>query len=85
MSPALRRHGTTLVLTALAAGMGVAVFVERGSVSTSEELGRRRNLLPAFRGDDVSEISVQAEGRRRRRGGRGSKSPSSAPRSASDS
>lgn len=63
MSPILRRHGTTIALVALTAAAGAVVFgVDRGSVSTHEKIARRKNLLEAFRDDDVSEVKVTARG-----------------------
>jgi hypothetical protein len=64
VSPALRRHGTTLALLVACAGAGGALwFVERGSVTTDESVGRARKLLPAFHGDDVTEVKVVTGGR----------------------
>jgi hypothetical protein len=59
----LRRHASTLVLLALVAGTGAALYLERGSVTTTEATERRKNLLPAFRGDEVSEIRLTTAGR----------------------
>jgi hypothetical protein len=58
VSPALRRHRTTIALSVLTAAAGVALYVERGAVTTSETRERKKNLLPAFRGDDVTEVQV---------------------------
>ncbi len=64
MKSALGRHASTLVLLGLTALAGVVVLVvDRGSVTTSETLVRKRNLLPVFRGDDVTEIRVEKGGR----------------------
>jgi hypothetical protein len=64
IGPTLRRHGTTIALLALTAAAGVAVFVvDRGSITTTETIVRKRNLLPAFRDDEVSEVRVDVEGR----------------------
>ncbi len=63
MSGALRRHGTTLALLVLCCAAGGTLwFVERGSVTTDEALGRARKLLPAFHGDDVTEVRLGANG-----------------------
>jgi hypothetical protein len=59
---ALRRHGTTLALVALAAAAGVALFVDRGSVTTTERATRSRNLLVSFHEDDVDAFKVTAQG-----------------------
>lgn len=59
----LRRHGTTLALTALAlGGAAVVLGVDRGSVSTREAEARKKNLFPAFRPDEVTEIAVTSHG-----------------------
>jgi Domain of unknown function (DUF4340) len=64
VSAALRRHGTTLALVVLTAAVGVAVLViDRGSVTTAESIVRRNNLLPVFRGDDVTEVRLTTGGR----------------------
>jgi hypothetical protein len=60
----LRRHATTLVLVALAAIAGAFVLVvDRGSVSTGEAIARKRNVLPAWRDDEVTEVSLTSRGR----------------------
>ena len=64
MSPFFRRHGTTVGIVALTAIAGVVVLVQdRGSITTAERTARRRNLLPAFRGDDVSEVKLTVQGK----------------------
>ena len=64
---ALRRHATTLVLVALAAALAVVLFVlDRGAVSTDEASARARNLFPAWRPDDITELTVEAAGREAR-------------------
>jgi len=61
---ALRRHATTLILVAFAIAAAVAVFVvDRGAVSTDEAEHRKKNLLEAWRPDDITELSVTASGR----------------------
>jgi hypothetical protein len=62
VSPALRGHRTTLALVVLTAVAGVALYAERGSVTTAETRERKKNLLPAFRGDDVIEVRVTEGG-----------------------
>jgi hypothetical protein len=64
MSPTLRRHGTNVVLVALVAVAGVAMYVfDRGSVTTTERATRRKNLLSAFRDDEVTAFAVTVEGK----------------------
>lgn len=60
----LKRHSTTLILSALALG-GILYlrFVDRGSVTTAESEARKRNLLPAFRMDGISEIRLNSKGK----------------------
>jgi hypothetical protein len=61
---ALRRHGATIAIVAAAAAMGVVVFIgDRGSITTDEQRARTKNLLPAFRADDVAEVRVAGNGR----------------------
>ena len=63
MSAALRRHGTTLALVALAAAAAVTLLVlDRGAVTTGETLARKKNLLPVFRRDDVTELRIASVG-----------------------
>ncbi len=63
MSPALRRHGTTLALVVLSAVAAAVLYVGRGEVTTGESIARRNNLLPSFRGDDVDEVRLVIGGR----------------------
>ena len=64
MSLTLRRHGTTLALVALTAVVGVGVLVgDRGSITTTERAVRRKNLLSAFRDDEVTAFAVTVEGK----------------------
>lgn len=63
----LRRHGTTIAIVALTAVAGVVVLVtDRGSVTTTERVTRKKNLITSFRDDDVSELVVTLSGRRGR-------------------
>lgn len=64
MNPFWRRHGTTVGIVALTAVAGLVVLVQdRGSITTTERAARRRNVLPAFRGDDVSEVKLTLQGK----------------------
>jgi Domain of unknown function (DUF4340) len=62
MIRAIRRHATTIALTVLAAGGIAAVLADRGSVTTDEATERKKNLFEAFRPDDVTAITVAAQG-----------------------
>jgi hypothetical protein len=59
----LRPHLANLVIVAAAvlAG-GVYLVVDRGSVSTGEAVTRKKNLLDAWRADDVTEVVLAAHG-----------------------
>ncbi|UQA54930.1 DUF4340 domain-containing protein [Polyangium aurulentum] len=60
---ALGRHATTIVLTTLALGAAAVVFVvDRGSVTTEEAEQRKKNLLVAWRPDDIAEVTLEAHG-----------------------
>jgi hypothetical protein len=54
-----KKHATTLVLAALAAGAVTWVVMDRGSVSTNEAEKRKRNLIPAWRGDEVTRLEIE--------------------------
>ncbi len=58
----LRRHLTPIVLVALLAVVSVITFIDRGSLTTSEAEARKSNLLPAWRGDDVTRVEVVTGG-----------------------
>ena len=61
---ALRAHGVNLALVTLVGAGAVVWFTgERGSITTSEAKARSRKLLPAFRADDLVELSVASNGR----------------------
>jgi hypothetical protein len=65
LSAALRRHATTIVLCALALGAGAAVFVlDRGAVTTDEAQQRKKNLLAAFRPDEITAVEIAAHGQK---------------------
>lgn len=64
MKRALQRHATTLILVILAAIAAVVVlYVEPGSVTTGEAELRKKNLLEVWRPDEISELTVTAQGR----------------------
>ncbi len=55
----VRRHATTLVLVAAALGAGLWLMVaERGLATTSEREARRQNLLPVWRGAELTRVTV---------------------------
>lgn len=55
-----KKHATTLVLCALAVGAGAYVFVvDRGSVTTEEAEQRKKNVLLAWRPDEITEVVVE--------------------------
>jgi hypothetical protein len=57
----LRRHGTTLALTAAACALGAyVVWFDPDSVSTDEAELRKKNLLPAWRTDDLEEVKIES-------------------------
>jgi hypothetical protein len=59
---ALRKHATTIALVLAATGLGVYTLVDRASLTTDEAAARKHSLLPAFRLDDVSELSITSGG-----------------------
>ncbi len=54
-----KKHATTLVLAGLAIGAVTWVIKDSGSVSTSEAQKRKRNLVPAWRGDEVTRLEIE--------------------------
>lgn len=63
MSGALRRHATTLVMVALAAGAGLwLTYGESGRPTTTEKEARRDRLVPIWRRDEVTRIEIAAAG-----------------------
>lgn len=60
----LRRHLTTLVLVTLAAGATVVLFVvDRGNVTTDENEVRKKNLVPAWRLEEVRSVTLTTGGK----------------------
>lgn len=57
-----RSQLVNLALVALALGLVVAVVVTSGKVTTSEQDARSFNLLPSYREDDVSRITLEKDG-----------------------
>ncbi len=63
MSPLLRRHGVSVAITALAAGLGAYLYiVDSGRVTTKELEARKRNVFHAWRRADISEIAIEQHG-----------------------
>lgn len=57
---ALRKHSTTLILSTLALGAGLYVFVaDRGSVTTDEAIARKKNLFRGWRTDEIESITIE--------------------------
>ncbi|MDI1433767.1 DUF4340 domain-containing protein [Polyangium sorediatum] len=55
-----KKHATTLILSALAIGAGAYVFVvDRGSVTTEEATQRKKNVLVAWRPDEITEVVIE--------------------------
>jgi len=55
-----RKHATTLVLSALAIGAGAYVFVvDRGSVTTEEAEQRKKNVILAWRPEEITELVIE--------------------------
>ncbi len=61
MSPALRRHGSTIAILVATLGLGAYLYFDHAP-TTQEQAARRNSLLPVFRGDDVSEIRIVTDG-----------------------
>jgi hypothetical protein len=60
----LRRHATTLGLLACVLGLGgYLLWLEGGHITTDEALVRADNLVPAWRADDITRITLTREGR----------------------
>lgn len=60
----VRRHLATIVLSALAAaGVVVVLVVDRGTVTTQEAEYRKRNLVPAWRPEEITSITLTAHGK----------------------
>ena len=59
----VRRHKVTIAIVAVALGLGAYLyFVDSGRVTTTEAEARKRNLLPAFRRADISELVIEDKG-----------------------
>lgn len=60
----VRRHLTTLVLVVLAAVAAVVYFVtDKGNVTTEEAELRKKNVVPAWRLEDVHTVTLTAHGK----------------------
>jgi hypothetical protein len=60
----LRRHLTTLILVLLAGVFAVVYFVgDRGNVTTDEAELRKKNLVPAWRPDDIRALTLTTHGK----------------------
>jgi len=54
----MKRHATSIVLAVIALALGVWIWIDRGSVTDAEREKRPKNVLPAFRRDEVSRIEI---------------------------
>lgn len=64
MAKGLARHGTTLGLLACVLGLGgYLLWVEGGTITTDEALVRAENLVPAWRAEDITRVTLTREGR----------------------
>ncbi len=63
MRAQLRKQLVNLALVLAAVGAVTAVVLTTGRVTTEERELRADNLLPAWRGDDVTRVSVEREGK----------------------
>ncbi|AKU94391.1 hypothetical protein AKJ09_01055 [Labilithrix luteola] len=59
---ALRKHATTIVLVALAAGLGGYFFVDRDRVTEGERKSRENNAFSAWRREELSRIEIVHDG-----------------------
>lgn len=59
----LRKHATSVVLVLSALGLGAYVWLDRDRPTTDEVEGRKDNLLPVLRRDDVSTIVLERDGK----------------------
>jgi hypothetical protein len=64
MTPARKNQATTIALVVVAVGLVVAYLATRNRVTTSERDARSFNVLPAYREDDISEITLERGGKR---------------------
>jgi hypothetical protein len=53
-----RKHGTSLVLAAIAVALGVWIWIDRGSITDSERAARPNDVLPAFRRNELSRVEI---------------------------
>jgi hypothetical protein len=58
----IRRHGTSIVLALVAIVLGVWLWIDRGTITEAEREKRPKNVLPAFRRDEVSRIEINKGG-----------------------
>lgn len=59
-----KRHTTTIVLSVLAASAALYVFiVDKGAITTHEAEHRKRNLFPAWRSDDLANVTIERSGK----------------------
>ncbi|MBK8255333.1 MAG: DUF4340 domain-containing protein [Polyangiaceae bacterium] len=63
MTPWWRRHLTTIVLVALAGAGSAVLLLDRDNPTTQESEYRKKNLVPAWRLEDISEVTLTAHGK----------------------
>ena len=54
----MKRHTTSIVLAVLALALGVWIWIDRGTITDAEREKRPKNVLPAFRRDEVSRVEI---------------------------
>jgi len=54
----VRRHATSIFLALVAIVLGLWLWIDRGTITEGEREKRPKNVLPAFRRDEVSRIEI---------------------------
>jgi hypothetical protein len=54
----MKRHATSIALALVALALGVWIWIDRGTITDAERAKRPKNVLPAFRRDEVSRIEI---------------------------
>lgn len=57
----LRKNWVNVLVVAVAAALAVVVWARRDAVTTAEREARKRNVLPAFRRDEVLRVELHGE------------------------
>jgi hypothetical protein len=53
-----RKHATSIVLVCVAVVLGIWIYVDRGTITEGEREKRPKNVLPAFRRDELSRVEI---------------------------